>query len=177
MDNLSPANSSDLFHACFWSVYSTKTCKYFKTFYVINFPFSSVDESSDAQTVYIGGMLTVCDAGYFNTHSFRAVANIISLCLLQFKYSCCIHPYPSVILTLHLRRRYYFYMVNLVVPCSLIAMMVLLSFILPPESGERIGLGITVLMAMAIFQELTSSKLPADSEFISLLGNTFYSLA
>lgn len=66
-------------------------------------------------------------------------------------------------------------MVNLVVPCSLIAMMVLLSFILPPESGERIGLGITVLMAMAIFQELTSNKLPADSEYIPLLGNVFVS--
>ena len=49
--------------------------------------------------------------------------------------------------------------------------MVLLSFILPPESGERIGLGITVLMAMAIFQELTSNKLPADSNYIPLLGN------
>ena len=68
-------------------------------------------------------------------------------------------------------------MVNLVVPCSLIAMMVLLSFILPPESGERIGLGITVLMAMAIFQELTSNKLPADSQFIPLLGNVIRELS
>ena len=54
--------------------------------------------------------------------------------------------------------------------------MVLLSFILPPESGERIGLGITVLMAMAIFQELTSSKLPVDSIYIPLLGNASYLL-
>lgn len=82
-----------------------------------------------------------------------------------------------MIITLHLRRRYYFYMVNLVVPCSLIAVMVLLSFILPPESGERIGLGITVLMAMAIFQELTSNKLPADSQYIPLLGNVFRELS
>ena len=67
-------------------------------------------------------------------------------------------------------------MVNLVVPCSLIAVMVLLSFILPPESGERIGLGITVLMAMAIFQELTSAKLPADSQYIPLLGNALRNL-
>ncbi|XP_078370582.1 neuronal acetylcholine receptor subunit alpha-10-like isoform X2 [Oculina patagonica] len=95
---------------------------------------------------------------------------------IEDKYSCCIHPYPGVIITLHLRRRYYFYMVNLVVPCSLIAVMVLLSFILPPESGERIGLGITVLMAMAIFQELTSAKLPADSQYIPLLAK-YYSSA
>lgn len=79
-----------------------------------------------------------------------------------------------MILKLHLRRRYHFYMVNLVIPCSLIALMVLLSFILPPESGERIGLGITVLMAMAIFQELTSNKLPADSRFVPLLGKFIY---
>lgn len=94
----------------------------------------------------------------------------------EFKYSCCHHPYPTVILKLHLRRRYHFYMVNLVIPCSLIALMVLLSFILPPESGERIGLGITVLMAMAIFQELTSNKLPADSRFVPLLAK-YYSTA
>ena len=31
-------------------------------------------------------------------------------------------------------------------------------------------MGITVLMAMAIFQELTSNKLPADSNYIPLLG-------
>ena len=89
----------------------------------------------------------------------------------QKNYSCCPHAYPRVIIRVRLRRRYVFYMVNLVVPCSLIALMVLLSFILPPESGERIGLGITVLMAMAIFQELTSAKLPVDSENMPLLGN------
>ena len=50
--------------------------------------------------------------------------------------------------------------------------MILLSFVLPPESGERIGLGITVLMAMAIFQELTSEKLPVDSKNIPLLGKS-----
>lgn len=103
------------------------------------------------------------------------LANVTAV-RIEDKYSCCIHPYPSVIITLYLRRRYYFYMVNLVVPCSLIAMMVLLSFILPPESGERIGLGITVLMAMAIFQELTSNKLPADSQYIPLLAK-YYSSA
>ncbi|KAK3699895.1 hypothetical protein QZH41_016559, partial [Actinostola sp. cb2023] len=86
------------------------------------------------------------------------------------------HPYPKVVLEVHLRRRYYYYLVNLVVPCSLIAVMVLLSFVLPPEAGERISLGITVLMAMAIFQELTSEKLPVESTHTPLLAQ-YYSSA
>ncbi|XP_031569941.1 neuronal acetylcholine receptor subunit alpha-10-like [Actinia tenebrosa] len=92
------------------------------------------------------------------------------------KYSCCQYPYTSVLLEVKLRRRFYYYMVNLVVPCSLIAIMVLLSFVLPPEAGERISLGITVLMAMAIFQELTSEKLPVESTHTPLLAQ-YYSSA
>lgn len=98
----------------------------------------------------------------------------ISFFSLQTNYSCCKYPYTSVLLEVKLRRRFYYYMVNLVVPCSLIAVMVLLSFILPPESGERISLGITVLMAMAIFQELTSEKLPVESTHTPLLGERFW---
>lgn len=90
--------------------------------------------------------------------------------LYQVEYAGFEYPYPKVVLEVHLRRRFYYYLVNLVVPCSLIAVMVLLSFVLPPEAGERISLGITVLMAMAIFQELTSEKLPVESKFTPLLG-------
>lgn len=93
------------------------------------------------------------------------------LLVYQVTYTGFDYPYPKVVLEVHLRRRYYYYLVNLVVPCSLIAVMVLLSFVLPPEAGERISLGITVLMAMAIFQELTSEKLPVESKFTPLLGN------
>ncbi|XP_001641798.2 neuronal acetylcholine receptor subunit alpha-7 isoform X2 [Nematostella vectensis] len=89
------------------------------------------------------------------------------------KYTCCPYPFPSVVLHVHIRRRYYYYLVNLVVPCSLIGVMVLLIFVLPPESGERIGLGITVLMAMAIFQELTSEKLPVESDHTPLLAQYY----
>ena len=48
--------------------------------------------------------------------------------------------------------------------------MVFLTFVIPPESGERISLSITVLMAMAIFQELTSQKLPPSGDGFFLLG-------
>ena len=48
--------------------------------------------------------------------------------------------------------------------------MIFLVFLLPPKSGERISLGITVLLSMAIFQELSSEKLPSSSDTFPLLG-------
>lgn len=59
---------------------------------------------------------------------------------------------------------------NLVVPCALIACMIFLVFVLPAKSGERISLGITVMLSMAIFQELSSEKLPSSSDNYPLLG-------
>ena len=62
---------------------------------------------------------------------------------------------------------------NLVVPCALIACMIFLVFVLPAKSGERISLGITVMLSMAIFQELSSEKLPSSSDNYPLLGMSF----
>ena len=76
----------------------------------------------------------------------------------------------TVILLLQVKRKYFFYMMNLVIPCALIACMIFLVFLLPPKSGERISLGITVLLSMAIFQELSSEKLPSSSDTFPLLG-------
>lgn len=94
----------------------------------------------------------------------------------EVKYTCCPHPYSEVLLTLNLQRHSRYYVINLVFPCALIACMVFLTFVLPPECGERISLCITVLMAMTIFQELTSEKLPPSSDTFFLIG-TYYTVA
>ena len=40
-----------------------------------------------------------------------------------------------------MRRRTLYYFSNLIVPCLLIASMAILGFTLPPDSGEKLGLG------------------------------------
>lgn len=79
----------------------------------------------------------------------------------------------EVTISLRLQRRTYYYVMNLILPCTLIACTIFLEFILPAESGERVGLGITILLSMAVFQELTSEKLPSSSEHFPLLGKYF----
>jgi len=56
-------------------------------------------------------------------------------------YTCCSEPYSDVKFTVHLRRRPLYYILYLIVPTGTVAALTLLAFLLPPDSGEKIGLG------------------------------------
>ena len=56
-------------------------------------------------------------------------------------YECCPEPYLDITFTIKIRRRTLYYFFNLIVPCLLIASMAILGFTLPPDSGEKLGLG------------------------------------
>lgn len=58
-------------------------------------------------------------------------------------YPCCPEPYVDINFTIEIRRRTLYYFFNLIVPCVLIASMAVLGFTLPPESGEKLSLGMT----------------------------------
>jgi len=62
------------------------------------------------------------------------------------KYQCCPEPYIDITFSIHIRRRTLYYGFNLIIPCALISMLTLLTFILPPDEGEKIGLGIICLL-------------------------------
>ena len=69
-------------------------------------------------------------------------------------YGCCVEPYIDITFTIHIRRRTLYYGFNLIIPCALISMLTLLTFILPPGEGEKIGLGMCVencLVATSLF--------------------------
>ena len=56
-------------------------------------------------------------------------------------YECCVEKFPFVMFEIHIRRRTLYFVVNLIFPCILISFMTVLGFSLPPDSGEKIGLG------------------------------------
>lgn len=85
-------------------------------------------------------------------------------------YACCDYPFSDVTIELVLKRKPLFYIFNLIIPCMIIMSMVLLGFFLPPESGERITLSITVLLAMAVFLQLAAENLPRNSENVPVMG-------
>ena len=91
-------------------------------------------------------------------------------------YECCPIPFADVTIEMVIRRKPLFYAFNLITPCMIMLSMILLGFFLPPESGERITLSITVLLAMAVFLQLVAETLPRNSETIPLLGKFYITI-
>lgn len=85
-------------------------------------------------------------------------------------YQCCNIPYPDVTFTIVMRRKTLYYLFNIIFPCLWLTILSLLGFWLPPDSGEKITLGITVLLAFSVFMLLIAENMPATSEFVPLIG-------
>lgn len=48
--------------------------------------------------------------------------------------------------------------------------MTLLGFTLPPDSGEKLTLGVTILLSMTVFLLQLTETLPATSDTVSAIG-------
>lgn len=95
-------------------------------------------------------------------HGMPAVRNVIM-------YGCCSDPYPDITYTVLLKRRSSFYIYNLLLPCFLISFLAPLGFYLPADSGEKVSLGVTVLLALTVFQMMVAESMP-PSESVPLIG-------
>ncbi|KAK7922767.1 hypothetical protein WMY93_009669 [Mugilogobius chulae] len=87
-------------------------------------------------------------------------------------YGCCPDPYPDITYTVLLQRRSSFYIFNLLLPCFLISFLAPLGFYLPADSGEKVSLGVTVLLALTVFQLMVAESMP-PSESVPLIGKYY----
>ncbi|XP_003444684.2 neuronal acetylcholine receptor subunit alpha-9-II [Oreochromis niloticus] len=87
-------------------------------------------------------------------------------------YGCCSDPYPDITYTVLLQRRSSFYIFNLLLPCFLISFLAPLGFYLPADSGEKVSLGVTVLLALTVFQLMVAESMP-PSESVPLIGKYY----
>ncbi|XP_071531421.1 acetylcholine receptor subunit alpha-type acr-16-like isoform X15 [Panulirus ornatus] len=88
-------------------------------------------------------------------------------------YKCCPEPYVDITFVIKLRRRTIYYLYNLVVPCIMISSMTLLGFSLPPDTGEKLTLGVTILLSLTVFHNLVTETLPQVSDAMPVLGTYF----
>ena len=84
-------------------------------------------------------------------------------------YSCCPEPYPDVTFTLHLRRKPGFFLYNIIIPCLVITSLAVLTFVLPPEIGERVTLVIESFLALSFVILMVSDSVPVTSDNSPLL--------
>ncbi|ESO92118.1 hypothetical protein LOTGIDRAFT_176763, partial [Lottia gigantea] len=85
-------------------------------------------------------------------------------------YNCCNEPFPDVTFYIYLRRRIKYYFMNIIIPCIILSFLCLAGFLLPPESGEKITLGLSVLLTITVFMLMVADKMPQTSESISVIS-------
>ncbi|VDI42726.1 Hypothetical predicted protein [Mytilus galloprovincialis] len=73
-------------------------------------------------------------------------------------------PYPDVTFYVHIRRKPASYVTNIIIPSLLITLISALGFLLPVESGEKVGLQLTVMLAIFVFQVLVADQLPPSAD-------------
>ena len=79
-------------------------------------------------------------------------------------------PYSRIHYAFKLRRRALYHILNTLFPVILMASLTIFVFKLPPESGERIGMSLTVLLAYAVYLTLISDDIPRTSKSVSILS-------
>ena len=85
-------------------------------------------------------------------------------------YECCKHPFSDVTYRLQFERKSLYHVLYQILPCVVIVLLVVLNFIMPPDSGERISFCITILLSMSVYLLILSNSLPETSDDFAILG-------
>jgi hypothetical protein len=80
-------------------------------------------------------------------------------------YDCCPNsPFPTLLYSIQFKRAESYYSFKLVVPSIALAMLSFIPFYMNPETGERLGFGITMILAMLALDITAASMMPVCSE-------------
>ena len=78
------------------------------------------------------------------------------------------YPYVEYIINLHRKPLYYIY--NLVAPCAFLTLCGMLVFVLPPDSGEKVSMSVTMLLSSTVFLLIIAESMPVQSDVVPLIG-------
>nr|ADN33425.1 ACR-24-like protein [Haemonchus contortus] len=93
---------------------------------------------------------------------------------IEEKFVCCPEPWVLLEAVLVVRRKPLYYIVNLVIPTSVITMVAVTGFFTAAststEGREKLSLGIDSLLAMSILMMMVSEQMPTTSDYVPLFG-------
>ena len=78
--------------------------------------------------------------------------------------------YLWLVFDINMKRNYQFYVNHMIFPFSILSCLTLFVFWLPPDSGEKITLTITILLALTVFLQLISDYTPKASSNLPIIG-------
>jgi len=80
------------------------------------------------------------------------------------------HGHATARFLIYITRKPAHFFFTLVLPCILLSLLMLLVFLVPPESGEKISLHITILLSFTVFQLVICDSMPQSSDFVPIIG-------
>ncbi|KAL4659939.1 acetylcholine receptor subunit epsilon [Arapaima gigas] len=91
--------------------------------------------------------------------------------VINLRYSPDDLEYQEVYFNLIIQRKPLFYIINIILPCSLISSLVVLAYFLPAQAGgQKLTVSISVLLAQTVFLFLIAQKVPETSLSVPLIG-------
>ena len=123
------------------------------------FDYGSVDVVVETD---VGETINYIESGEWDLIEYTFKRHVVS-------YPCCEVPFPDVTATIKLKRKAFYIFFNLIIPAFVISLLSSLAFYLPPDSGEKMALSVTVLLALVVFLLLIADSVP-PSDSIPLIG-------
>ncbi|XP_060912477.1 acetylcholine receptor subunit epsilon isoform X1 [Labrus mixtus] len=90
---------------------------------------------------------------------------------INLRYSPDDLEYQEILFNIIIQRKPLFYVINIILPCSLISSLVVLAYFLPAQAGgQKLTVSISVLLAQTVFLFLIAQKIPETSKSTPLIG-------
>ena len=80
------------------------------------------------------------------------------------------YSFATAVFTLTFRRKPYYYVLTIIVPTMVLAMLSAFTFLVPIDSGEKLSLGISILLAFSVLVLIVSEVTPQTSEGAPVIG-------
>ena len=93
----------------------------------------------------------------------------------EFFYGCCPNErFSNVVFEIFMKRRHTFYVMNVILPSIMTSVLLLSIFFCTP--GQKVQIGVVVLLSFRIFLLNVSDSIPKTSDHTPILGKSTYSV-
>ena len=135
--------------------------------------------SYDSTEIYLTEVGNIIDISNYQEHEEWNLIEYNSI-INSVKYECCENDYHDIEFYYTIRRKPDYYKLNIIIPTFATATLIILTLLVPWNSGERISFAVTVLLSIIVFLLIVSDNLPkTDSKPLlsrMIIGLIYFSL-
>ncbi|KAK3769679.1 hypothetical protein RRG08_004931 [Elysia crispata] len=103
---------------------------------------------------------TISDKNYIENIEYECIPSLMQ----SQEYGYDSNGFQVLLIPLTIRRYPHYFVVNLLFPTLALSFLNILVFVLPADSGEKVGYSITVLLSVMLIMGVTTDNMPASSQ-------------